>query len=265
MYYWKSTLPSEQQKYFTADWMNANILQNHGALCALYKAHTKGDNGFAEGDFRSEGDSPAYFHTIGTGLRNMESPDWGGWGGRYVNIRENTWLDPVLVPNYTYPEGRWYGDSAWGRERLRATIPNDSILLDYLKPIWRWADALQNDFAARADWCKKSYKEANHPPIVVLKNQLDMEAKPGAIVKLSARGTSDPDGNKLSYKWWQYREAGSLDGKIDIMNEDKQDASFIVPAEAKEGKTIHVILSVTDKGTPAISRYKRVIVTVLKN
>jgi hypothetical protein len=265
MYYWKSTLPSEQHKYFTADWMNANILKNHGALCALYKAHTKGDNGFAEGDFRSEGDSPAYFHTIGTGLRNMESPDWGGWGGRYVNVRENTWLDPVLVPNYTYPEGRWYGNTAWGRERLKANIPNDSMLLEYLKPIWSWTDALQNDFASRADWCVKSYEDTNHPPVVVLKNALNLKARPGEIVKLNAQGTSDPDGNELRYRWWQYSDAGTYKKKIIIREAANKKASFTVPANAGNGQTIHVILTVTDMGNPALTRYKRVIITVSGN
>ena len=33
--------------------------------------------------------------SIPTGLRSMESPGWGGWGGRFVRVRDNTWLDPV--------------------------------------------------------------------------------------------------------------------------------------------------------------------------
>jgi len=33
--------------------------------------------------------------------------------------------------------------------------------------------------------------------------------------------------------------------------------------EVEKEETIHVILKVTDKGTPALSRYKRIIVTVL--
>jgi len=78
--------------------MKENILQGHGPLCALYRAHE-------DGRFRSEGDSPAFLHTIVTGLRNLESPDWGGWGGRYVKVRENTWLDPVLESGYKYPQG----------------------------------------------------------------------------------------------------------------------------------------------------------------
>lgn len=80
---------------------------------------------------------------IPTGLRNEEHPDWGGWGGRYVKVRENTWLDPVEEEGYEYPEGRWYTSNAWGRTRLKKEIPNDIVLLKYLKPTWRWIATLQ--------------------------------------------------------------------------------------------------------------------------
>ena len=170
----------------------------------------KDDKGFEAGDFRSEGDSPAFLHTISTGLRSLESPDYGGWGGRYVKVRDNTWMDKVDEPGYTYPEGRWWTKNAWGRNRMKLEIPNDTLLTNYMKPMWQWIDAIQNDFAARADWCVKSFKEANHPPVVQLKNALDIIAKPGRKIKLNAKGTTDPDGDQLSYTWWQYEDAGSL-------------------------------------------------------
>ncbi len=254
-YHWKKYLPAEQQAYLVGDWMKQHILENHGPLCSLYKSHENGD-------FRSEGDSPAFLHSIPTGLRSLESPDWGGWGGRYIRVRENTWLDPVLDSTYQYPEGRWYGNSAWGRERLRAAIPNDKELTAYLKPMWRWTEAMQNDFASRADWCVKSYEEANHPPVVVLAHEANLQAKPGEIVKLSAQGTSDPDGDELSYRWWQYQEAGSYPGSVEIQDSGKQNASIKVPEDALKGKSIHLICEVTDKGSPQLTRYQRVVVEV---
>ncbi|MBD0287027.1 MAG: DUF1593 domain-containing protein, partial [Flavisolibacter sp.] len=196
-YRWKITQPKEMHPYFSAAWMKENILNNHGPLCSLYKSYEKGDEGFEEGDFRSEGDSPAFMHEIVTGLRNLERPDWGGWGGRYVRVRQNTWLDPVPEKGYVYPEGRWYGSNGWGRisSKKGATAETDSNHRTYFKPIWRWTDAFQNDFAARADWCVKSYKEANHPPVLKLGHAADLHAKSGAIIQLSAKGTYDPDGN----------------------------------------------------------------------
>ena len=254
-YHWKKYLPQEQQKYLLGDWMKSHILENHGPLCSMYKAH---DNG----DFRSEGDSPAYFHVIPAGLRNQEHPDWGGWGGRYVRIRENTWLDPVPEKGYKYPEGRWYTSNAWGRTHMKKEIPNDSLLIAYLKPTWYWIADLQNDFAARADWCVKSYEEANHHPVVSLNTPLDIVAKPGQLVTLDASASADPDGDELTFKWWQYAEACTYKGRVSITNENQSTASFKVPLNAKKGQTLHIICEVSDDGTPSLKHYQRVVVTV---
>ena len=256
-YHWKKYLPADKQTYLVGSWMKANILENHGPLCALYKAHKAGDDGFDEGDFRSEGDSPAFLHTIPNGLRSMESPGWGGWGGRFVKVRENTWLDPVAEPGYKYPEGRWYTGSAWGRTRLKREIPNDAELTAYLEPQWRWIDALQNDFAARADWCVKEFKDANHAPVAKVKGALTRDVKAGETVKLAATAT-DPDGNQLSCKWWQYADADSADTVVTIANRDSPDeAHFVAPNEP--AKQVHIILEVTDNGTPPLVGYQRVI------
>jgi len=263
-YRWKGIQPEKMQKYFVGAWMNENILQNHGPLCSLYKAHNDGEKGFDKGDFRSEGDSPAFIHTIPNGLRSMESPDWGGWGGRYVRVRENTWLDPVPEKGYKYPEGRWYTSSAWGRNATRKglTSTNSKEYKEYFKPMWRWSDALQNDFAARADWCVKSVEEANHPPLVKLANALDISAKSGSKIKLNAKGTSDPDGDKLSYSWWQYQEADSYPESVSIENSNAQEASFTIPADAENGQSIHIVCEVKDSGSPQLTRYQRVIIKV---
>jgi hypothetical protein len=144
-----------------------------------------------------------------------------------------------------------------------ATVDNSEEHKTYFKPIWRWSDAFQNDFAARADWCTKSFEEANHQPIVKLAHSLDLKEKPGTTVNLSAKGTSDPDGDQLSYRWWQYKEADTYSGTIEIQNSEKREASFMVPSGAGKGETIHIICEVTDNGSPKLTRYQRVVVTVL--
>jgi hypothetical protein len=261
-YHWKKYLPADKQAYLVGSWMKANILENHGPLCALYKARKEGDKGYEEGDFRSEGDSPAFLHTIPNGLRSTESPNWGGWGGRYVKVRENTWLDPVQEPGYQYPESRWYTSTAWGRQRLRKNIKNDKELTAYLKPIWRWSEAFQNDWAARADWCVKSYDQANHAPVVKLAHALDLKVRPGEKVSLSAKGTMDPDDDALSYRWWQYQEADTYDGIVEIENPDRQETSLTIPSDANQGDTIHIICEVTDNGTPPLTRYQRIVARI---
>ncbi len=270
-YQWDKIIPEDKIDYFKVEWMNSNILTDHGPLCSLYEAY-KGDDdneGWRagspkqKGSFRSEGDSPAFIYTNPTGLNSLESPDYGGWGGRYVNVRENTWLDPVHEPDYKYPDGRWFTGSAWGRNYMRNKYPEDlGLMEEYFRPLTRWMDALQNDFASRADWCVKSYKDANHPPVVKLENDLDITAKPGTKIQLSAKGSSDPDGDELIYKWWQYKEAGTYTGSVAIENSTAQEVSFNIPADAENGQSIHIICEVKDNGSPELTRYQRVVIKI---
>ncbi len=269
-YQWNKILPREKLPYFQSHWMQANILENHGALCSLYQAHVEGSHGlsgdtdFEVGDFRSEGDSPAFLHTIPTGLRSMESPDFGGWGGRYIKIRENTWLDPVPFEGYRYPEGRWFTGSAWGRMYMRNTYPeNQDQMHEYFAPLTRWADVLQNDFAARADWCVESFENANHPPVVKIKGALDVQAKAGQTITLDAGNSTDPDGDVLSIHWWQYTEADSYAGTILIEDPTETKTSLKIPSDANTEDKIHIICEVTDSGSPALTRYQRIIITVM--
>jgi len=257
-YRWPETQPDNMHVYFEGPWMKEHILENHGPLTAIYQALTNGD-------FRSEGDSPSFIHLIPTGLRSLESPSYGGWGGRFVKVRANTWLDSVLIPGYKYPEGKWFSGSSWGRQSVKQTPPaTHEQILDYFKQMTRWSDALQNDFAARADWCVKSYKDANHPPVVT--QAKDINAKAGIRVKLSVAGSTDPDGNTLTYHWYVYPEPSTFiaDGPVSketvqVDNADKAIATITVP----KGKgSLHLICAVTDNGKPALTRYARIIVNV---
>ena len=254
-YRWDEIIPEKEKQYYNARWMKENILNNHGPLCSLYRAK---DNG----DFRSEGDSPSFMHSINTGLRSMENPGWGGWGGRYAHVRNNTWLDPVVGDRFVYPEGRWYSSVTLGRKPRASKDPADKKLITpYYRPMWRWSIAFQNDWAARADWCVKPPKQANHAPKVTLRHSADLTAAPGATVKLNARA-GDPDGDALSYRWWQYRKAGTYQGSIAIKKASSKNASVTLSADARPGETAHLICEVTDAGSPPLTRYQRVVVTI---
>jgi len=223
-YRWEQVMTPEEQRLFDRDWMAKNILKNHGSLCAAYEARK-------DGAFRSEGDSPAFMHLIEIGLRNLEQPSYGGWGGRF----------------------EWAGNQ-W------RSAPDDGSIT---RPIMRWATPFQNDWAARADWCVKSYREANHPPQVRLAHATDLLAKPGEQVNFSARLSTDPDRDHLTCKWWHYPEAGSYRGQLAIESPGQIETSFVVPATAKAKDTIHIVCEVTDNGTPALTRYRRVIIEVV--
>lgn len=197
-------------------------------------------------------------YLINNGLGNSEHPDWGSWGGRYEFYQPRTekwFLTPENRPLWNNAQDEVFGaDSSWHTNN-KATI-------------WRWREAYQNDFSARMDWTIKPYKEANHPPIPKLNHDHQLTAKTGERVELSAEGSIDPDGDNLSYHWFYYGEPGTFTvstartgDPVKIEGANKAKASFIVPEKARLG-TMHIICAVTDQGTPALTRYKRVIITV---
>ena len=87
-----------------------------------------------------------------------------------------------------------------------------------------------------------------------------LTAEPGGTVKLNAEGSSDPDEDELSYRWWHYNEADSYNGKIVIKNSDAGDASLILPADINDNN-IHIILEVQDNGDPVLTGYRRIIIS----
>ena len=255
-YIWPKVLPQQIQTFFQADWMQSHILQGHGPLCSTYEHR---DNAF-----QAEGDTPSFLHAIPNGLRSVESPGWGGWGGRYVRVRHNVWMDPPL-PDSTWerPEGRWFIDNSWSKQLENVTEPcEQAIRTQYFKPIWRWMNQVQNDFAARADWCVMDYAHTNHHPVVRLKNTpLDMDAIPGQVITLNATPTSDPDGDVLSFRWWHYLEAGTYRGEP-LPDSQRARTTIKIPQDAQFGQEIHMICEVTDAGTPPLTRYQRVVIRI---
>jgi hypothetical protein len=196
---------------------------------------------FSQYDFISEGDSPAFFHLMDVGLNNLDNPSYGGWGGRLVQspTTPNRWEDGDHVTDfnpYTQKDDKAY-------------------------PQTRWIDVLQNEFAARANWCILPFEKANHPPTISLLQARNISAKPGSKLTLKSAG-SDPDGNSISYTWWQYFEVDTYLGKIDLKKPSASTLEITIPKDAKLGDTIHLIVEVTDNGTPNLTRYQRTIITV---
>lgn len=129
--------------------------------------------------------------------------------------------------------------------------------------IWRWRTDFQNDFASRMLWTTKNFSECNHPPVPKLAHPDHLTVKSGEVFHLSAAGTTDPDGDSMSYLWFQYREAGTYKGTVSFRpySPNLYDIPVTAP-KVDSNQTVHFILKVTDKGSPALTAYKRVIVTV---
>jgi hypothetical protein len=211
--------------------LERDVRTGHGPLGALYPTNTT--------HRQKEGDTMTFLYLVPTGMNDPHEPTWGSWAGRY-GLRDNS-------------QGRSY---YWANQAdaWQGTTHRDNTLR-------RWAVHLQNDFRARLEWCVKPFRAANHPPSARVAGALRRTVVPGARVDLSAAGSSDPDGDVLSYDWTFYPEPSSYRGPLVIADAGTARASFQAP-RVKSPKTIHLILTVTDNGKPRLSRYQRVIVTV---
>ena len=242
------------------EWLARNIQQGHGPLGAAYPDVSWG----------VEGDTPAFLLLVPNGLNRPERPDWGGWGGRYeLKIPDTSTMkdgdsdvvvEPVTRPIWTDTSDAYtpYVPSEYGRPIRRS----DENFTGSSVTLWRWRDDFQNDFAARMDWCVQSYEEANHPPVPALGHPDRLEVKSGEGFSLAASGSTDPDGDSISYLWFHYPEAGSYPEAITIGGAENTPSAYIVAPEVEKDETAHFILKVTDKGTPPLSRYERVVVTI---
>ena len=116
------------------------------------------------------------------------------------------------------------------------------------------------------DWCVKPVRSAIHPTLAVLNGDkgvgiVELKARPGEKVKLTAAGSSDPDGNRLWFRWFVYPEAGTYARNVPLSGATAETTSLALPADAAE-KTVHVVLEVTDDGKPALTRYRRLVIRV---
>lgn len=214
-----------------------DVQKNHGPLGALYTTP-------------KEGDSWTFVYLIPTGLSDPSEPTWGGWAGRY-GPRGGDSLNKA-GPNGTPFFWANQQDAVNGKTNRDNTAS-------------RWAEHMQNDFRARLDWCvAKDFTDANHAPIIHCQNDdtaavLRVAAAVGSKLTLDASGTIDPDGDELSYRWFVYAEPGTYRGEAMLQDSTKSKATIEVPINAR-GKSLHIVLQVTDSGIPPLTRYRRIVI-----
>lgn len=271
----------ENSPYLTASWMKENIL-DRGPLGALYrvwgdgKQMVKGDvmdyfglSGHSNDELKKmgyvvwmpvqeknswlgEGDNPTFMNMLGNGLRAYEAGSYGGWGGREVSNRNATTSSFLPATQDT---------SASAMATLLSNSNNQLAKSATELAYPNFFPQAQHDFAARLKWSVTGkYANANHEPVVKIEGPLTILASAGEKIRLHG-SVSDPDGNAVSTNWSQLR-VGSYANNVIISNPASAQAEVLIPTDAVGGQTIHLILEATDNGTPALTRYKRLIITV---
>jgi len=242
-------------KYLTAEWMKPNV-SDVGPFGSFYRVWGDGKQmvpgdifdyfglsgltteqlkakGYVvwappqeKGSWISEGDTSIFMNLLDNGLRAYENLAYGGWGGRSGIDHDESGATPA-----DYATARWFGPA-------------------------------QQDFAARMKWTvTPSYSSANHAPVVTVDGPLNISAKRGEKIRMQV-SAKDPDGNALACMWWQYKDAATYPGSISLMTPNTLSTSFEIPPNAIPGQTIHIIFEIRDNGTPTLTGYKRLIVTV---
>jgi hypothetical protein len=274
---------AEDAPYFSSAWMKENV-SSRGPLGAFYRVWGDGKQmvkddifdyfgisgmtdeelkakGYVvwmpvqeKGSWLGEGDTGTFMNLLNNGLRAYEDGSYGGWGGRK---RAGAGVGNFNAALAALEAGRGNAGGAppaGGPGRGRGAAASGPPEPDFLP-------AVQRDFAARLKWSvTPRFADANHEPTVKIKGPLSVAARPGETIRL-AGDVSDPDSDPVTVKWWQYR-VGSYPGEVAVANPLSATTDFRVPADAAPGQTIHLILEATDHGTPALTRYQRVIVTV---
>ncbi|KAI5918152.1 hypothetical protein F4810DRAFT_704418 [Camillea tinctor] len=245
----------------TKEWLGKNI--QIGPLGEVYPDYS----------FIMEGDTPTFLYLIQNGLGSPENPHWGSWGGRYA-------LTDLGGAAKHYSDTR---DEVVGK--------NGKKFVTNQATIWRWRDAFQSDFAGRMQWTLTDDRsKVNHAPVVVVNESssgpepLFIEAEAESELVLDASKSYDPDEDKLSFRWFQYKEPTKSHSQVhwhqvpDVSFEatDAGRTGAIVKVQLPppeicavdiltgkaldKGQALHFVLEVKDDGTPSLITYKRVIV-----
>jgi hypothetical protein len=204
--------------------MNQAEVNGHGPMSALY-------------DHGGEGDTPAFLYLLSGvfGLNDPLDPTQGSWGSRFVSMGDE------------FPQNYF------------STCKVDKTELE------RWVPHVKNNFLNRLNYSLKNPGEVNHEPLAIVnkdknKKVLRIKAMPGKIIKLDASGSSDQDGNKMTYNWYQYKRAGDYAGNIAINTPTAAVQNITLPQDIGD-KEIHLILEVQDNGTPSLVTYRRIILS----
>lgn len=228
---WDEGTWQEQCELGKRNWqLHKDNIQGKGALGKEYPDYKWG----------VEGDTPSFLYVMPNGLNDPEDPHQAGWAGYHerglcadsLTTAWTSWQEPVISISVGY-KTRFYPDEI-------------------------------NDFMARMQWADEG--QGNHNPQVVINGSerlqpIHIQAKAGETIRLDASSSIDPDGDKLTFLWWQQPEIGKTKATINLSNQSI--VTIQIPSDVTSD-IIHIICEVHDDGPFHLVSYRRIIIEISK-
>lgn len=228
---WDEGTWQEQCELGKRNWqLHKDSIQGKGALGKEYPDYKWG----------VEGDTPSFLYVMPNGLNDPEDPHQAGWAGYHerglcadsLTTAWTSWQEPVISISVGY-KTRFYPDEI-------------------------------NDFMARMQWADEG--QGNHNPQVVINGSerlqpIHIQAKAGETIRLDASSSIDPDGDKLTFLWWQQPEIGKTKATINLSNQSI--VTIQIPSDVTSD-IIHIICEVHDDGPFHLVSYRRIIIEISK-